>query len=134
MNEQNPEAVQREIALLEEQLAAKRAELGQDIGAPYERTEVHAAIGERMGQEGYAPAAPASGSTAPSEGTPSWQDPALASEIQVLVNTAFTKGVQAAVGDAVKTGNAALIDAFHDVLTDEMHRQLIERGQVRPAA
>ncbi len=136
MAEQNPEIIEQEIALLEQQLAAKRAERGQDIETPYERTEVHEALGERMGPEGVAPAtssSPAPSSVAPGTTGQSWQDPALADQVQALVNVAFTQGVAAAIDQARKTNNAALIDALHDVLSDELHQQLVERGQLKAA-
>lgn len=135
MAEQNPEVIQQEIDLLEQQLAAKRAELGQDTNAPYERAEVHAALGERIGQEGGV--SPASGTVppaAPSSDTPSWQDPALASQVQALVDVAFTGGVQQAIQQATKTGNAALVDALHDILADELHAELLSRQKLSPAA
>jgi hypothetical protein len=137
MAEQNPEIIEQEIAALEEQLAAKRAELGQDTETPYERAEVHEALGERMGPEGVAPAATPPPTPAPATPTTdgaSWQDPALAGQVQELVNVAFTQGVQVAIDQALKTHNAALVDALHDILSDELHQQLVERGQVKAAA
>jgi hypothetical protein len=138
MVEQNSEGIQQEIALLEQQLAAKRAELGQESDAPYERAEVHAALGERIGQEGAAPSAPPPPAPSAAAGqagsAASWQDPALAQQVQALVTVAFTQGVQQAIQQAVKTGNAALIDALHDILADELHAELISRQKVAPAS
>jgi hypothetical protein len=120
-------------------LAAKRAELGNESDAPYEREEVHAVLGERIeeevsGPEGVAPATiPAAGSDLGGD-IPSWQNPALATQVQQLVDLAFSRGVGPAIQAATKTNNAELIDAFHDLLADELHRELLERGKIAPAA
>jgi len=34
------------------------------------------------------------------------------------------------IKEAVKSGNIALIDAFHDMLTDELYDQLVERKKI----
>jgi hypothetical protein len=54
--------------------------------------------------------------------------------VQQLVNIAFTQSLAAAVAQAVKNGNPALIDAFHDVLADELHKELLARQKLAPAA
>ena len=127
MAEHNPEAVQAEIVDLERRLQEKRAEQGADSAAPYERSEVHAVVGEKIHQ------ALPSHQPAPAVGTQSWQDPALAAAVQQLVNVAFTQNVQAAIDQAIATGNPALIDALHDVLADELLAQLLERRKIEPA-
>jgi len=131
MTEQNLTQMEEQLARLQEAIAAKRAETGADDAAPYEREEVHAALGEQI-----AAAAPAVPQPAPAVGsdTPSWQDPALAGTVQQLVQVAFTQGVGAAVEQAVRTGNAALVDALHDILADELHAELIARQKVAPVA
>lgn len=63
----------------------------------------------------------------------SWQDPVLAGPVQGLVNVAFTQSLQKAIAEAVKTGNAALIDAFHDLLVDQLHQELLNRQKLKPA-
>jgi hypothetical protein len=133
MAESTTSSVEHQIAALEQQLAAKRAELGQDAATPYERSEVHAALGEQIQAQAptYMPASP---SATPPGSTPSWQDPALSSTVQELVTIAFTQGIQAAINKAIQSGNPALVDALHDVLADELHAQLIERGKIEEAA
>ena len=122
-------ALESQITQLEQQLAQKRAELGREAAAPYERTEVHEAVTEQMQQvvPAFTPPAPA-----PSGG-PSWQDPALAGQVQQLVDVAFTKSIQEAITQAIKTGNPALLDAFHDVLVDQLHQELLNRQKLQPA-
>ena len=51
--------------------------------------------------------------------------------VQNLVNTAFTKSLKDAADDARKTNNAALIDAFHDALVDQLYDHLVERGKLK---
>ncbi|HUO75417.1 MAG TPA: hypothetical protein VMU12_00660 [Candidatus Paceibacterota bacterium] len=132
MAENTTGPIETEIADLERRLQEKRAELGADASTPYERAEVHEAVGERIQQSvpNYQPAPAAS---QPVAGTPSWQDPALAGPVQQLVNVVFTQSLQAAIDQAVASGNPALIDALHDVLADEFHSQLLERRKVEPA-
>ncbi|MEK9208690.1 MAG: hypothetical protein AAB910_01285 [Patescibacteria group bacterium] len=132
MAEQSSEALQSQIAELERQLAAQRVEKGVDTSAPYKRAEVHAAVGEQIKQVMPSYQAPVS-ATPPDASTPSWQDPALAGPVQELVNVAFTQGLQQAVDQASKSGNPALIDALHDVLVDQLHQELLNRQQLRPA-
>ena len=130
MPEGNPDTIRSEIAALEERIAQKRAELGQDVTAPYEKLEVQAAVDEQIQEQ--VPSYTASAVPA-SSGAPSWQDPALASDVQGLVTVAFTNGVAAAIAQAVASGNAALIDALHDVLADELHQELLKRGKISPS-
>ncbi|MCC6934188.1 MAG: hypothetical protein IT406_00620 [Candidatus Yanofskybacteria bacterium] len=132
MTEANVEALQSQIAALERQLAERRSTVGGDTAQPYERHEVHAAIGERIKQAipGYQTAP---STNAPVGDAPSWQDPALAAQVQELVNVAFTKGLQEALAQALKTENPALVDAFHDVLADQLHQELLNRNTITPA-
>lgn len=131
MAESNPGTVQQEIADLERRLQEKRAELGAESAAPYERAEVHEAVGERIQQA--VPSYQVQPPQSPAGDVPSWQDPRLAGAVQDLVDIAFTQSVQAAIDKAVASGNPALLDALHDVLTDELHAQLLERQKVEPA-
>ncbi len=115
---------------LEKDLAQKRAELGMDQAAPIERAEVHELVGQQIQQAVPAHPAPAPTTDA---ATPSWQDPALAATVQELVNVAFNQSIQEAIGQAVKQGNPALIDALHDVLVDQLHQELLNRQKLQPA-
>jgi hypothetical protein len=57
-------------------------------------------------------------------------DPAIATEVQELVKTAFDKGVTAAIDQAQKLNNPAILDAFHDVLSDQLYATLLERKKL----
>lgn len=55
----------------------------------------------------------------------------LVEQVQQLVDTAFTKGVPAAVDEARKIGNPALVDALHATLSEPaMHDALESRGKL----
>lgn len=127
------ESLEKQIADLEQRLQQKRIEASKDAHAPYERQEVHEAMGEEMKRviPEHQPKQP---SPEFLEGVPSWQDPALAPAIQDLVNTAFDKGPGAAIEAAERMGSPALIDALHDALADGFYRQLIDRKKLEPAA
>jgi len=43
----------------------------------------------------------------------------------------FNKSLDEGIKEAVKGNNSALIDAFHDALTDELYGALIERGKIK---
>lgn len=46
-------------------------------------------------------------------------------KLQQLVNLAFEQGLLTAIDQARKTNNPYLIDAFHDMLTDKLYRELV---------
>ena len=128
-----PPSLESHIADLERQLQEARAKAGADVTTPYERSEVHAAVGERISQAMPTYQAPPPATTTTDSDIPSWQDPALAATVQQLVNVAFTQGIAAAVTQANASGNAALVDALHDVLTDQLYAELRARGKVGAA-
>jgi len=128
MTEQQPSGLEGQIQQLERELAQKRAELGSDAGAPYERAEVHAAVGEQIRQAvpGYQPQASQSAATQMSY-------PSFSSTVQSLVNVAFSQSLQEAIAQALKTGNPAIVDALHDILSDQFHQELLNRNKLEPA-
>lgn len=132
MAEQSSEALQNQIAELERQLAEKRVESGGDTALPYERAEVHAVVGEKIQQASPSYQAPLPAASS-NQSLPSWQNPVLADSVQILVNVAFTQSLQQAINDAVGTKNAALIDAFHDLIVDQLHQELLNRQKMPPA-
>ena len=125
--------LEQQIAQLEQELAAKRRALesGGTEQMPSDEELVHRSVGEKIQQKmpSYQPAPQQSGGGAAA----SWQDPAIAQQVQSLVNIAFSKGMDDAIAEAVKSGNAALIDAFHDLLRDQLVAELAKRGKFNPA-
>jgi hypothetical protein len=52
-------------------------------------------------------------------------------QMKILVDLAFAQGIDKAVAAARATGDAYLIDKFHDTLIDELHQQLIDKGKLK---
>lgn len=126
--------VQQEITKLEQQLAEKRAYLEQQAAetqqeVPPEKEIVRQVVGERIQQHvpAYQPAPQKQ-----DDNTSSYNDPQLVAKVQELVNVAFSKGIDDAVRSVAQSGNAALIDAFHDVLVDQLYDMLVERKKLEP--
>lgn len=107
-------SLEREIFELEEKLAEKKKELEKGYASKEMPTP--------------RPAAPPP--AAPRKTTPS---PAKKQgiieknpKVKALVDMAFHEGVAKAVEEAKKTGDAYLIDAFHDALVDEVYDTLLK--------
>ena len=56
----------------------------------------------------------------------------LKDKIQELINHVFQNSLEQGIKEAVKSNNPALIDAFHDVLVDQLYDTLLERKKVDP--
>ena len=145
--EGNSQTIEHEVAELEKQRGEKRQELsrqhesGQITELPHEKQTLHEVVGERIGE--YSPPAqpiqpPTDDQQQPAvlpppvvSDTPAYLSDELKAEVQQLVNLAFTKSIDAAISQARATNNAALIDAFHDALVDELYALLVERGKLK---
>lgn len=128
------ENIQQEIASLEQQLAEKRASLEQnaaetDREVPHDKEILRDVVGEKIQQHApsYQPTP-----TTHDDSNQSYNDPRLITQVQELVNMAFSKGIDNAVSSVVKSGNPALIDAFHDILVDQLYDTLVERKRLEP--
>ena len=136
--------IQEQIAQLEKEIQEKRASL--EPQAPNSETTssdkemLRQVIGEKIQQQqpassGAAPVVPKSapsGQNISSDDQPSYATPALQDQVQKLVNTAFSQGIDDAIHQAVASNNAALIDAFHDVLVDQLYNELLMRKKIEP--
>ncbi|OGN08507.1 MAG: hypothetical protein A2750_02160 [Candidatus Yanofskybacteria bacterium RIFCSPHIGHO2_01_FULL_45_42] len=145
---ENQSTIEQEIVQLEQQIAEKRAALGQEKSEsqlPPEKEALHEIIGERIQQQTpqYQPrqggAQPTPGKLQPSQTRPQHDDsalsyvlPELKDRVQELVNLVFNKGLDDGVKEATRSNNPALIDAFHDVLVDELYNMLVERKKLEP--
>ena len=136
--------IEQEIAQLEQQIAEKRAALGVPLPElpsvetrepSTEKETLHEIIGEKIQQSApqYQPAP----SVKPSPTTSQQDDsalsyvlPELKEKVQELVNLVFNKGLDDGVKEATRSNNPALIDAFHDVLVDELYNVLVERKKL----
>ncbi len=135
---ENP-TLEQEIADIEQKLAAKKAELSKE--------ELHTVVKEQIQekvpeyQPSVSPPAPNPIATEPSQAVPvippptaqapSYLSDELKDKIQELVNIAFNQSIEEAVKTVSKLNNPALIDAFHDVLVDQLYNTLLERGKLK---
>lgn len=137
---ENPSSIEQEIARLEQQLQEKKLALGgRETGAkeaiPSDKEILREIVGEKIQENIPAqPITPSSDTTtvqpAPAVEPPIYLSPELKDKIQQLINLAFSKSIDEAIQEAAKTNNAALIDAFHDVIVDELYNALIERKKL----
>lgn len=137
---ENQPTIEQEIAQLEKQLSEKRAALGGD--KPFDKTQgreaeptekelLRGVVGEKIQQQAPqyqpVPAKPQQDDAAQSYILPELKD-----RVQELINLVFNKGLDDGIKEAAKSNNFALIDAFHDVLVDELYNMLVERKKLEP--
>ena len=138
---ESEQPIHQEIADLERQLREKREQLsgqqnsGEIVELPHEKETLHEIIGEKI-VEGAAPSGmpsvqPPPVVLAPPTTSPPQLTEEMKTQVQELVNTAFSHGVDQAIKKVRATNNAALIDAFHDMLVDELYNYLVERGKLK---
>jgi len=142
---ETPTNLEREIADIEKRLAEKKAALEQtqsEQPVTQEKDILREVVSEKAQEfaSSYQPSAPAPTQSAtpatddtlfpPISEPPSYLSNELKDKVQCLVNTAFTKGLTEAVKEVSKMNNPALLDAFHDVLVDQLYDVLIERGKL----
>ena len=137
--------LQQEIAQMEQALAEKRQVLeGQQVSGeitdlPHPKETIREIVKEQF----QAAPPPVSGTTdgsadnqapiplpPPPVEPPLYLSAELKEQVQALVNLAFTQSISQAIKQVRVTNNAALIDAFHDVLADELYNLLVERGKL----
>ncbi|MEK7525407.1 MAG: hypothetical protein AAB561_00060 [Patescibacteria group bacterium] len=134
---ENP-SLELEIQQLERALQEKRSvmEQGGAAEALPEKEVLHSVVGEKIQEHisssGQQPVSAPAPTAQPADGDqPSYLDPQLQPQVQQLVDIAFTKTLAEAIQAAVKTNNAALIDAFHDVLVDQLYEELLARQKLK---
>ena len=125
--------IEQEIAQLEKQLQEKKAGLGQQSeqkeSAP-DKEMLRQVVGEKVQQ--HAPAyIPKPAPQAQTDDT-DFIPPELKDKIQELINHVFQVSLEQGIKEAVNSKNPALIDAFHDVLVDQLYDTLLERKKVDP--
>ncbi len=141
-----PTNLEQEIADIEKRLAEKKA-LRQAQGErptaqEQERDILYEVVSDKAQESmpSYQPSAPAptqpiapatdNALPPPTSEPPSYLSDELKAKVQELVDIAFTKGLTEAVKEVSKINNAALLDAFHDVLVDQLYDVLVERGKL----
>lgn len=127
--------------MLQQQLKEKKGALQEaqpaaPEEAPTDKEVLRQVIGEKIKEQApdYQPVPSPAAPAVPVAGAPAYLDPALQPQVQRLVAVAFSKGLQVAIKEAVGTQNAALIDAFHDVMVDQLFDELVKRKLVEPVA
>ncbi len=130
---ETPSTIEHDIAELEKQLDAKKAALESQKS---EKEMLHDVIGEKI-QE-HLPAGRQVFSTLPDQPPtpittepPSYLSQELKDKIQEFVQIVFNKSLDEGIKEASKSGNIAVIDAFHDILVDELYDQLIEKRKLQ---
>jgi hypothetical protein len=140
-----PNSLEQEIAQIERDLASKREALekqkqtGAIAEVPHEKETLREIVGEKIAPS-RAPVPPPTSGPPPQQPAilpppqvepPSYLSDELKTKVQELINTAFAKTIGDAIKQARATNNAALIDAFHDALVDELYNYLVERGKLK---
>ncbi len=137
-----PQHIEKEIAELERALAEKRAVLqskheeGEIEEMPHPKEILREVMKERIAATpgaapvSFQPPAQATPSTPPPAGPSSYASSELKPKVDELVRLAFEKSLDEAIKLAKATENAALIDAFHDVMVDELYDHLIAEGKL----
>jgi len=125
-----PSLVEQEILELEKKLAAKRASLNPEKERPLEQI-----IGQEKAKS--LSAAASLPTTQSALNTPQVKEKASelkryekTQQLKGLIDLAFQKGISYAVDVAREMDNPFLLDELHDVLVDELKKELVERGQL----
>ena len=123
--------IEQEIAQLEKQLQEKKANLGQQPEQkelPPDKEVLRQVVGEKIQQHmpQYVPKPTPQTQTDDTGSVPL----ELKEKIQELVNHVFQNSLDQGIKEAVKSKNPALIDAFHDVLVDQLYDTLLERKKL----
>jgi len=126
------ETLEQEIASLENELQEKKTMLEQEQSEPIKETQekeiLHDVVGGQIQQQSQTQS---DDQTVVSEPEPPADNSSeMGSRVQSLVAIAFNQNLKHAITQAVKTNNAALIDAFHDALVDELYDELVARKKV----
>lgn len=91
-------------------------------------------VSEQAPVKSFAPISPAptaAAPSAPSAPASGGSDIDKERQLKILVDLAFSQGIDKAVEAAKATGDAYLIDKLHDTLADELREQLVEKGKLK---
>src|SRR3989344_226764 len=131
--------IEQEIAQLEKQLEEKKANLGQQPEQKEslpDKEILREVIGEKIQQSISAQTDTSTHIPAPAPQRQTDDTGSIAQElkdqIQGLVNHVFQNSLSQGIREAVQSNNPALIDAFHDVLVDQLYDTLLERKKIDP--
>ena len=124
--------IEQEIAQLEKQLQEKKASLEQQPEQKElspDKEALRQVVGDKIQQHmpQYVPK-PAS----PAQDEASYLAGEMKDKIQELINHVFQISLDQGIKEAINSNNPALIDAFHDVLVDQLYDTLLERKKIDP--
>ncbi len=134
---------EKEIALLEQKIAEKRASLGKSENFS-EKEIVKETIKERMAEAPVfrAPQKTASAVSKSKKPTPTplvatgkvtaqdLQRLSKEKQLDILVGVAMTQSIPESVILAQATDNPYILDELHDVLVDKFYSELVKRGKI----
>jgi len=120
--ERGANSPEREILELEKQLAEKRAAL-----QPEKEKKLEGVLEPEKAAGAAPPPAPSS-IKSDSEKIRGFEKN---QQLKSLVDLAFEKGVYYATEVVKNLDNPFMLDEFHDVLVDELHKKLVERGKLK---
>lgn len=124
---ENINSISNEIADLERRLAEKKAALESEPHSPETiKEEAHTLVGEKITTQ--APAYPVKPPVHATD-EKSYEQPGIKEEVDKLIAIAETN-LEQAIKEVVATGNEAIIDAFHDKISDELTQHLIQSGRL----
>ena len=128
----SPISAEQEILELEKKLAAKRAVLGTEKEKPLEQIigQEKSTISLTAPQSSSAPAAPSKLQVQIKEKAGELKRYEKTQQLKSLIDIAFQKGISYAVDVVKEMDNPFLMDELHDVLIDELRKELIERGKL----
>jgi hypothetical protein len=135
--------VEKEIAILEQRLAEKKASLGASENFS-QKEVIRETIKERMAE---APifSMPQKKTSSASDSKKPTPTPLVATgkvtaqdlgqlskekQLDILVGVAMTQSIPESVSLAQATNNPYIIDELHDVLVDKFYSELIKRGKI----
>ncbi len=125
--------IEQEIAQLEKQLQEKRANLEQQPEQKEslpDKEILRQVVGEKIQQ--HMPQYVPKPTPPQDDNNVSYLATELKDKIQELVNHVFQGSLEQGIKEAVNSKNPALIDAFHDVLVDQLYDTLLERKKIDP--
>lgn len=131
MPEGDSRNISKEIAVLEQKLEELKRVHAKPEGGPLppEKELLREAIAERIREGLPLPPSPIPPSPAPGAMPPQIMHDEL-KEVEAFVSLAFDQDIPTAVKAVAKSGNAHLIDAFHDVLVDRFYEEMVRRGKI----
>lgn len=139
---------EQEIAQLERMLAEKKDLLGRQqtggvpVEIPHDKEMIREIVKEKLAvtpgtqlppqqQTAAAQHQPVPQPAPQAHAVPSYASDDLHAKVQELIELAFSKSLDHAIDLAKATQNAALIDAFHDMMVDELYDHLVETGKLQ---